>query len=431
MITHLLVKVVSETGGALVTDEVTLGDTRLTKTRAHFRIALAGLPSGPTKLTLHIAGHPPMPFSVRVGSSVDFEGPAPRCCTVSRQRASSSAGSSDEFLVLRFELRGVHSEVVFFTGFDYDDGRRSYLRHAQRWRDDLYRGKTGISGRLEDMPRVIFDHTVVTIFDAVTGDRVRQIRGRRGWHEMDRVMQGSERPYLVTGKAAARARTAAEQERLLQEIRKQRGLNGGLSTMNVYSHLMALGRMAPGSVARFDYFGHAITVGPVVYNTFERAEYQPRGDLKDHRDPRDKDARGHKDFNGNAIDVAAFASAFAKDGTAQIWGCAYWQTLRDVIRRVVRAPDANTIVHRTDDTTLTRAQAEEAIRKILAGCYPQKLAKAIDRPVWATPVGIGTRFGGIGDKYQRVTVRAPVEYRFWADEHSLQAGPGGFVRYDP
>ena len=424
MTTHLIVKVVSEHGGALSTDRVTLGDTELTRTRAHHKIALDGVAGGPTKLTLHVDDHPPLPFSVKVdGGTVAFEGPVPRCCTVSRQRASSGGASSDALVVLRFELRGKHSEVVFFTGFDYDDGRRAYLPFAERWRDDLYRGKTGISGRLKEVPQVIFDHTVVTIFDAVTGERIRQIRGRRGWHEMDRKMQGRAAPYLEPEERNGRDRPEAQ----LQAIRDQRGTTDALSVIHVYLHVVALGRQAPGSVARFDYFGHAYSGGPILYNTFERAPYTGTGALQDHRDPRDKDARASKDFNGNAFDVAAFAAAFAEEAQAQVWGCAWIQVVRDFIRKIVRAPTPETRVHRH----FTREQAEAAVRKVYQDSYPLALAKAIRRPVWATPPGIGTRFGGIGRKYQRVTVSVPVEYRYWADQYSLPAGPGGFVRYDP
>ncbi|MEM6989958.1 MAG: hypothetical protein AAF721_05660 [Myxococcota bacterium] len=423
MVDRLIVEVVDEAGALLRGTSAELGGVALSTIGGRTMARLPEHTTGTQALELAVPGHPKLLFAVEVtdrkaGRTLKFVGGAPRCCMLTQQHASAGDASSPLLTVLRFALRERHSEVVMLTGYDYDDGNRIYLEHAEFWRDDLYAGKTGLTGSWRKMDRVIFDHTVVTIFDCHTGDRIRQMKTRRGWHEMDRVLQGSVRTVIAKGKKANAEKMA------------ERQAADSLSVVHVYRYIEELGRVAPGSVHRFDYFGHAHTGGPILVNTNQRAEFA-KGARLDERDPLDKDGR-FKDFTAKNMNVAHFKAAFAAGAGAQVWGCNYNQPLRGGVQKSYRKRDPDAIVLRgKKGREFTKAEFEAILDPMLLEMYAAGLAKRTGLDVRAMPPGLGTRFGGVRNRYQRLTISAPTEYKYWKKFFGLKREAGGFVVFPP
>lgn len=106
---------------------------------------------------------------------------------------------------------------------------------------------------------------------------------------------------------------------------------GVMSIMDVYRHVQQIGRTEPGTLAELSFFSHSLYKGPILVNSYDKAEKQPK------RAEGDKDGRYKKDFippNMMTDDLASFRKAFAPGGSIWVWGCdastIYW----DVFKRI-------------------------------------------------------------------------------------------------
>lgn len=171
---------------------------------------------------------------------------------------------------------------------------------ANTLRDDLYAGTTHVGGVETAIPRVIHDHTIVTFFEFSTGLRIRQIKGQKGWHELDATLLGAVAPVVKMPDTEAR-----QKARLFADT---------ISIMHVYDYITALGHASPGCLRQVHVFSHAWLMGPILLDTNERDAYYEGETLSGPRDPLDKDPRC-KDFaGGNIADLPAFCGAPSPDG---------------------------------------------------------------------------------------------------------------------
>jgi hypothetical protein len=324
--------------------------------------------------------------------------------------------SSPALVTLKFALTKKHHEVVFVTGWDYSGGAKMGA-YARTWRDDLYDGSTHVTGKKQTMPQGLFDHSVVTMFEADSGDRIRYIKGNKGWHEMDRALQGTVKPKR--GKYDA----AGAKEALHDE--------DSISIVHAYKYIEELGAKVPKCLARFDIFSHAYQRGPIFVNTDEAADWPGKADGA--RDPGDKDARADRDFNGKAFDLAKFKAAFDPDGLTKVWGCFYLQGLRDLIQEAARTRDRNAELKNwplagtmTPEGLPTWLQ-DEIVPKIYLG----KLAEAAGVECFGTPLGLGSDVKDVGRRsYQFVDPkRFRGEYKWWKDEFGKEPDIAGYLPY--
>jgi hypothetical protein len=109
---------------------------------------------------------------------------------------------------------------------------------------------------------------------------------------------------------------------------------GRMSITDVYEHVRKLGKAEPGSLAELSFLSHGWVGGPILVNSDESAAFRIRAD----RDPNDKYARMSKDFGAPTMDATAladFRAAFAADGLVWVWGCAFANSPRQVLHRVL------------------------------------------------------------------------------------------------
>jgi hypothetical protein len=109
-----------------------------------------------------------------------------------------------------------------------------------------------------------------------------------------------------------------------------------MSIMDVYKYIQEIGQNEAGSIAELSIFSHGWTVGPILVNSYEREEYQKKGE----RDPDDKDGRMNKDFfppNMSSNDLTLFRKAFDKNAIIWIWGCAFDYLYRDILHQITES----------------------------------------------------------------------------------------------
>ena len=114
-----------------------------------------------------------------------------------------------------------------------------------------------------------------------------------------------------------------------------------MSITDVYAYIQNIGATEPGTVKEFSIFGHGWRGGPVLVNTYERADFRSNGSRSSERDPWDKDGR-KKDTNVTNMGFEPwlnFKNAFADDGIIWVWGCASSKRYKTVINKVLRSPE--------------------------------------------------------------------------------------------
>ena len=290
---------------------------------------------GNVQLVLRLPGHPPLGFAMQANPGNDgkkgkkskkatfsFRGQVPRCAVLTRHVVSKGEEQSLTIVALQFDLAKRHEEIVMVAGVDLK-GFTDYTRFTKTLRDELYAGESYFGGTPHPIPRVIHDHTIVTLFDFVHGVRRRQIKGQEGWHELDVVQLGSKVPYIEHGKTVE-----AEQRRHDEDT---------ISIVHVYDYIAKLGAAAPRTLKQMHVFSHAWVQGPVLLNTSEDDQYKV-SHCVGVRDPGDKDPRC-KDFcEENIPGFANFRSAFTTDAFIKTWGC-FRHALHDYVDAVADLED--------------------------------------------------------------------------------------------
>jgi hypothetical protein len=112
-----------------------------------------------------------------------------------------------------------------------------------------------------------------------------------------------------------------------------------MSITDVYAKVEDIGNSDPGSLAELSIFSHGWMGGPILVNSYDdrRMEISIPVPMAapvtmtipvtgTSRDPDDKDGRPQFDFQAPTMDaakLALFRKAFASDGFAWLWGCAF------------------------------------------------------------------------------------------------------------
>lgn len=347
-------------------------------------IELADVPTGSHRLALDIPGHPTLHFGVDIEGDVDrsfaFCKPTPACATVTVQQASAGESHSRRVHVVALELAAKHEELVMVAGVDLKGGA-NYMKFANTWRDDLYHGRTDLGAQPNQaIPRAITDHTVVSMFDFRTGNLEQYIKGIDGWHRMQRVMQGHERPDIKKPKSDDAL------------ARRQRA--DCISILDVYGHLSTLGRTHPGSVKQLHFFSHGYSMGPVLLNTYDNTK------SNDARDPTDKDPRTKDFLPVNLAHYPNLQAAFVRDAYVKAWGC-FGSDIVDKLRAVSRTTDINQQV-RVKGRNETWSSADvivELRRDILPDSYMVEFCKAIGVDGWSAPPGVTSSYKRSSRRY--------------------------------
>jgi hypothetical protein len=167
------------------------------------------------------------------------------------------------------------------------------------------------------------------------------------------------------------------------------------------------------SIRALHVFSHGQYYGPIIWNSWE---FAPDGSPIEtlyaaDRDPNDTDFRS-RDFRGKnplaGAETAKFAQAFATDAFVKLWGCLAIRGVRSIIRSHAKAPKGAA-------GDAARQQALKNYVRFVGGSYPMQLALAIDRPVWAAPLGYGSEQGTViptdYDKDGNVTKSFTVKYK--------------------
>jgi hypothetical protein len=376
--------------------------------------ALTELSAGLQQLRVDLSDRPSLRLQLEVAIAdgrprVRVAEPAPLLCEL-------QVDADNRRFTLLVELGPAHHELLFVAGWDYSGGADN-RRWCETWRDDLHAGKTWIGGVEASIPKQIHDHTVVTLFDFVTGDRVQQLRGANGWHEADRTRQGAVRPHLGRYRDPANA--------------ARRHDDDSISIVHVYDHITALGRVSPGSVACLHIFSHAWAGGPILANTSRSPRYAHSA----RRDPGDKDGRIGDFTRTNMPELEHFAGAFASDAIAKVWGCYATTLYRRMVRAAARAKDREqtlTIRAANDVRRMTAAAIEaEFSESILGNSYMAQLGRVAGIAVHGAPPGMGANLQRHGRRYYMFVNRRvyALEYRWYAEALGLEPDLSGHFAY--
>lgn len=385
---------------------------------------LTAIAPGDYSLVVSLPNRPELPLAVGVktaktGKLVFFRGRSPAAAALSSQSVTAGPSKSRTLHVIELTLGKEHEEVVLAAGWDYSGGANNAL-YAKTWRDDLYAGETYVTGSKSTIPRVVQDHTVVTLFDFKTGMRTRWLKGRRDWHELDSVLQGTVATHTASYKTAANT--------------QKRHDDDSISVVHVYDYVADLGATAPGSLKRLDVFSHAWAGGPILVNTDEDAEFSS-GARSSERDPGDKDGRT-KDFSStNMPRRADFKKAFGSGAIAKIWGCFATTDYRRLIRGAAQAPDESTpfTVRLSDgEVEVTGKRVKDYfVVSILPQTYMGQMAMAAGITVYGAPPGMGADLRSVGKKNYMFVNQSTygVEYGWYDDALSLLPDESGHIPF--
>lgn len=352
-------------------------------------------PRGKYSLRIEVGRRPQLCLNVELREKkgvlgLVFANPTPRCVSLVDNCARKDDQTSPTLLTLTLTLGKRHEEVVLVAGWEYH-GDDPMIGFATSYRDDQYDGKTcdiysKTRNEKVEIPQRIHDYTIVTLFDFYSGDRVRWVKGQKGWHEMDRVLQGTVRTYREQWDA--------------DDNYYKRHDDDSISITHVYDHIIELGRIAPRSVVAFQIFSHAWGGGVIPVNTWEDDEYSARGAKQHLRDPGDKDGRP-KDFSFDSMpELDYFRRAFARGAHVKVWGCLHEKAYVDMIMAERRAEaeglsDEEEFECSIDGEKLqsTRGELRDQIGQIIVDSYMKNMAKAIGRTVYGAPPGLGSSMG--------------------------------------
>ncbi len=428
---HAVVTVVDETGAAITPTAVKLVAGATTHAFADvppqgLSLDLATPAAGTWQLVLELPDHPPLPFQVQVAGTgaktIAFAGDSPRCCALASASVTDGSNGTRKLFTFAFSLSKKHTELVMLAGWDYHGGSDNTL-YAKTWRDDLYSGETWQTGKKASITKRIGDATVVTIFDFKSGNRVRYIKGKRDWHVMDRVLQGSVPTHTAGGETAAAV--------------QQRHDDDSISIVHAYRYVQDLGVAAAGSLLRFDIFSHAWVGGPIMIDTWQAPDFDAGGAREGERDPGDKDGRS-KDFSStNMTRRGDFKKAFAADAVAKMWGCQATTDNRALVRAAAGAkdPDATLSVSYAGKTyAVTAKQIAAAMNKnILPDTYMKQLAKTVGITMYGAPPGMGASLRAVGARNYMFVDQSvyKLEYAWYKSAIGLVPDETGYFPYAP
>jgi len=336
---------------------------------------LEAVSAGTYQLAVDIADHPTLQFSVVIAGAADrtfdFTAPRPMCATISVQQASAGPSVSRRIHMIQLAFPPKHEAVVLVAGVDLKGGTR-YVEYAGTWRDDLYHGRTDLSTDLHAspnhaIPRAIYDHTVISLFDFRTGYLEQEIKGVDGWHSMGRAMQGTVAPDI---------------ERPKDDDALDRRQNAdSISIVDVYRHISELGRTCRACVRQLHFFSHAWLRGPVLLNTSDMND-----GISDLRDPTDKDPRPKDFLPINLSQYKFLPDAFDTSTLVKNWGC-FGSDMADKLKAVARTKTLDEVVM-VDGEPYTSA---DVIREIEMYSWPENYMLAFCRALrvdaWALPPG--------------------------------------------
>lgn len=443
MKTHLVIRAVDENGADLTVNAARLIDdqARLAESFADdpvrgMSVDVSATSPGAYQLRVNLPDHPTLLFNGELSETkgqrhFKFVKPTPKCITIARAQAREGDVSSPVVITLTLALTKKHAEIVLVAGWDYSGGSDK-TKYATTMRDDLYAGKTN-HVRAKDkvtynvkITRLIHDHTLVTMFDFKSGNRIRWFKGQSGWHECDRVLQGSVPTHTGSYKDP--------------DNHKKRRDDDSISIVHVYDYIAQLGGAVPGSLVGFHIFSHGWDGGPILVNTNQAANYNYGGVDSHLRDPKDKDGRD-KDFTlSNMPDLANFRAAFASNASLKIWGCRAASVFRRMAREAAQARKAGTPRDQALDFTIgdnsysmSQREIEDYFRdEIIDGSYMKMLADAVGWPVWGAPPGAGADLQKVGSKnymYVDQSIYATM-LKWYKDALGLTIDAMGYLRYD-
>lgn len=443
MKTYLVIRALDEGKAELSVDAARLIDdqARLAESFAKdpvrgMSVDVSATTPGAYQLRVNLQKHPVLALNGQLTESkgqrsFKFVKPTPKCVTVSRTHAVEGDASSPVVITVTLALAKQHSEFVFVAGWDYSGGANNSL-YATTMRDDFYAGKTNHIKSPNDVSknikitRRIHDHTIVTLFDCKSGQRIRWIKGQTDWHEIDRVLQGSVPTH--TGKYDEPANVS------------KRHSDDSISITHIYDYMIQLGRDYPGTLAGFHIFSHAWAGGPILVNTYQASPYNYNDPSSHLRDPGDKDGRD-KDFSiANMPNVAHLRAAFTSDAHLKIWGCLATTRYKRMAGAAAKArkagkPRDEKLTFKVDDDTYSMSQEEiedEFRNEVIADSYMKRFADAVGLPVYGAPPGAGANLHSIGSKnymYVDQSIYATM-LKWYEDALGLARDEMGHLRYD-
>jgi hypothetical protein len=259
------------------------------------------------RLTLGLSGDT---IHARPGWGRDAGSLGARALTVSIVNAGPKVrGDAAQHTTVNVVLQ-VRQEIVAITGHD-DHGNTEYLKMAEGRRNVLFnRG-------------VVNAGVISTIFHGNARARLVAVRSassdpKKRWLELDN---------LVVNPVSADQGKRRPDETLDHEF----------TILDFYRHLQSLGKDFPASVIEAGIFSHAWTMGPIIWNTFDKTN------LVNQRAVGDADGR-QKDWIPTGPTSATplgpitdgpimqgfpdLPSAFKKpEGALRIWGCSHMQNV--------------------------------------------------------------------------------------------------------
>lgn len=139
------------------------------------------------------------------------------------------------------------------------------------------------------------------------------------------------------------------------QVRLKPALYTVMSITDVYARVRDIGSKDPGTLVELSFFSHGWMGGPILANSnddrlmtlmipnpFGPATPMTVAVTGNARDPDDKDARGHLDFVAPTMDPPAlklFKDAFASDGYAWLWGCAFPKVIHHALWAMEQSKD--------------------------------------------------------------------------------------------
>jgi hypothetical protein len=330
--------------------------------------------SGDHLLVLDVPGFVPIniPLSVQTGAATPSveakEHQLPVGCQLIRQRFKEIISSEQSDWLFLLSCGFAHPrELVLVAGIESGRAGTDFDLFAHTRRKDQ------TSKVHKSIEPAADQSTIVTHFSFATGKRKSyMLRSPTRWMVVDEEDHGRPAP------------------------REQRP--EGLSITHVYDWVIAAGKALPGRVVEFSIFGHAWKQGPILLGTDDIL----RDKIK--RDPNDHDCR-IKDFNGQVMDVDAFAKAFSAKAQNHVFGC-YGNLLYKWCARVLQHPkpsDPNkTFVVRKKNGSrgkMTWDACHAVVDKALVKNYSYALAVATGCPTWAGTPGAGSSFARKGRRH--------------------------------
>lgn len=245
-----------------------------------------------------------------------------------------------------------------------------------------------------------------------------------------------------------------------------------MSITDVYAKIIDIGANDPGSLAEFSVFSHGWMGGPILVDSDDDRQMEitipvPTGTPVTltvplpgtMRDPDDKDARPQLDFIAPTMDAAAlkqFKAAFASDGFAWLWGCAFPRVIHHTMWAMEHAKSymsyglggdvvLNLRAVTTDDVDFLNKILASKLKKPLAGtsvsvefkylkwmfcianqsCYAFALANAASIDVRAAALGTYAEYDTGGDRLMNVHSGFTAHFRFYKNYLGFTFDPEG------